>query len=69
MRSKLFGLTIFAVFIGVPCHTGQAWGSASVFFRHEPLPQVQIAVMDPEIPEADDHDMAEDPDSLPPRSP
>ena len=69
MKSGLFGLTILAVFIGVPCHTGQAWGSASVFFRHEPLPQVQIAVMDPEIPETDEHDATEDPDSLPPSSP
>jgi hypothetical protein len=65
MRSDLFSLTILAVFIGVSCQARLPWESAS-FFRQEPLPQIKIAVIDPEIPEAEDHDATEDPDSLPP---
>ena len=65
MRSDLFNLTILAVFIGVSCQASQSRESTS-FFRQEPLPQIKIAVIDPEIPEADDHDATEDPDSLPP---
>lgn len=51
------------------CHSDQSREVASISFPENHRPDLRIGVISPEIPEADDHDMAEDPDSLPPRSP
>lgn len=66
MRNGLFSLTIFAAFIGGPCQASQTGEPTSIFFREKIRPAPVSAILYPELPEPEDQDLEEDPDSLPP---
>jgi len=66
MRNALFGLTIFAVFMGGPCQAGQTGHPFFHFTQNESWASPVIAIISPELPEPEDQDLEEEPDSLPP---
>jgi len=68
MRNALFGLTIFAVFMGGPCQAGQTGHPSFHFTQNESWASMVITIISPELPEPEDQDLEEDPDSLPPVS-
>jgi len=68
MRNALFGLTIFAVFMGGPCQAGQTGLPSFYVTQNESWASMVITIISPELPEPEDQDLEEDPDSLPPVS-
>jgi len=57
-----------AAFLCGACQAGQAWEPTSISFWEKIRPAPVSAILYPELPEPEDQDLEEDPDSLPPVS-
>lgn len=62
---KGYGVLLAALLCGA-CQAGQAWEPTSISFPKIVRAVPVIAIVSPELPEPDDQDLQEDPDSLPP---
>lgn len=66
MKNSPSALMLFAALLCGVCHPGQAWEPTSISFPKIVRAVPVIAIVSPELPEPEDQDLDEDPDSLPP---
>jgi hypothetical protein len=66
MKNSPSALMLFAALLCGVCQAGQTWEPASISLRKIVRAVPVIAIVSPELPEPEDQDLEEDPDSLPP---